>query len=72
MLPREVFKERVDEVLRDMVYWAVLLVGIQLDKMISQVFSGLNDLVILCHSHNSFSLQCSNRMCHILANTYIH
>ena len=43
----EVFKERVDEVLRDVVYWAIVVVGGHLDCMISGVFSNLNEFMIL-------------------------
>ncbi|KAK4814533.1 hypothetical protein QYF61_022252 [Mycteria americana] len=44
----EVFKRRLDEVLRDMVIVVVLVVlGLQLDSMILKVFSNLYDSVIL-------------------------
>ena len=41
----EVFKERLDLALRDMVYWVTLVVEGWLDQMILEVFSNLNDSV---------------------------
>ena len=35
-------------VLKDMVWWEVLVVGGQLDQMILEVFSNLGDPMILC------------------------
>ena len=43
----DVFKKRLDDVLRDMVKWEILLVGGQLDWMMLEVFPNLNDSVIL-------------------------
>jgi len=43
----EVFKKKVDVVCRDMVYWATLVVGEWLDWMILEVFSNLNDSMLL-------------------------
>ena len=43
----EVFKERVGVVLKDMVQWALLVVGRQLNWMILEVFSNLNDSMVL-------------------------
>ncbi len=43
------FKKHLDVVLlvlKTMVYWAALLVGGQLDQMIFEVFSNLNDSVL--------------------------
>ena len=42
----EVFKERADIVLKDMLQWAVLVVSGWLDWMISEVFSNLYDSTI--------------------------
>ena len=41
----EMFRERVDVVLRDMVLWAVL-VGGWLDGMILEVFSSLDSMIL--------------------------
>jgi len=38
---------RLNVVHGDTVYWAILVVGGQLDKMILEVFSNLNDSMIL-------------------------
>jgi len=46
-LSLEVFKNRGDVVLRDMYYWPILAAGIWLDKVILEVFSKLNDFMIL-------------------------
>lgn len=43
----EVFKVRVNAVLRDMAYWAILVVGWRLDWMILEDFSYLSDSIIL-------------------------
>ena len=43
----EVFKERADVVLRDMVQWAELVGGGWLDRMVFEVFSNLNVSMIL-------------------------
>jgi len=43
----EVFKNHGDVVLRDMYYWPILAAGIWLDKVILEVFSKLNDFMIL-------------------------
>lgn len=43
----EVSKERVDVVFRDVVYWAILVVGGQLDWIILEVFSNINDSMTL-------------------------
>ena len=42
-----VFKERLEVVLRNMVQWVTLVVGEQLDQVILEVFSNLNDSMIL-------------------------
>ena len=43
----EVFKKHLDIVMRDMVYWEILVIGRQLDWMILEVFSNLGDSMIL-------------------------
>ena len=43
-----VFKERLDVVLRDTVQWVTLVVGGWLDQVVLEVFSNLNDSMILC------------------------
>lgn len=42
-----VFKERVDVVLRDVVYWAILVVGGWLDQITLEVFSNFSESVVL-------------------------
>ena len=42
-----VLKARLDVVLRDMVQWVTVMVGVWLDQVILEVFSNLNDSVIL-------------------------
>jgi len=44
----EVYKERVDIVLRGMIKWKVLVVGGQMVYVILEVFSNVNDSMILC------------------------
>ena len=48
----EVFKERVDIVVSDMLQWVTLVVGEWLDQMILEVFSNHNDFITLCCSIN--------------------
>ena len=43
----EVFKNRLDVVLRGTVWWEMLVIGGQLDWMILEVFSNLGDSMIL-------------------------
>jgi len=43
----EVFRKYLDVVLRDMVYWEILLIGRQLDWMTLDIFSILGDSIIL-------------------------
>lgn len=43
----EVYKERVDIVLRGMIKWKVLVVGGQMVYVILEVFSNVNDSMIL-------------------------
>ena len=47
-----VFKERLDAVLRDMVWREPLVMGGWLDWMILWVFSNLSDSVIVCFYEN--------------------
>ena len=47
-----VFKERVDMLLRDMVYWAILVISGHLDSMILEVVSKLNDSMISYSEYN--------------------
>lgn len=44
-LALEMFKQRVNVVLRDMVLWAILVVSGRLDKVILEVFFNLTDSV---------------------------
>ena len=46
-LPLEVFKKHSDVVLRDVVYWEILMIGEQLDWMILEVFSNFGNSMIL-------------------------
>ena len=46
-LSLEVFKKRVDVVRRNMVYWAILVVGRKLDSVILAVFFNLYDSIIV-------------------------
>ena len=43
----EVFKERLDAVLRDIIEWGILEAGGQLDWMILEIFSKLGDSTVL-------------------------
>jgi len=46
-LTLEVFKKRLDVVLRDTVQWEILVIGGELDWMIFEVFSDLGGSMIL-------------------------
>jgi len=45
-LSMEVFKERLDVVLRDLVLWEMLVIGGRLDWMNLEVFSNIGDFKI--------------------------
>ena len=51
-LSLEVFKKHLDVVLKDMVYWQILVIGEWLDWMILEVFSNLGDSMILFYDSN--------------------
>ena len=49
-----VFKKHLDAVLRNMVYWEILVIGGQLDRMILEVFSNFGHFpphIIYIHTH---------------------
>ncbi len=52
-LSLEVFKERVGVVMRDVVQWAALVLGGQLQWMILEVFSNLGDSISAWKSDTS-------------------
>jgi len=45
--PLEVFKERLDVVLRDIIQWGILVAGGQFDWMILEIFSKPGDSTVL-------------------------
>lgn len=48
-----VFKGWLDMVLRDVILWLILVAGKWLDQMVLEVFTNLNNFMILCYASSS-------------------